>query len=218
MPPPDPLRVAIVEDDRAAREALRQLIDGSPGFRSTGAFGSVGQALAAPAGPAAEMPDVVLLDIQLPGVLGSEAVETLRQRWPGAVVVMLTVLEDEDRVLQALCNGASGYILKRMPPARLLESIQEARNGGAPMSPEIASKVVGLLRRAPPPVAGGASLSPQEKRVLALLAEGCSYQEAAGDLGVSLNTVRSYIRNIYEKLQVHSKSAAVSRALRARLL
>ncbi|HEV7425009.1 MAG TPA: response regulator transcription factor [Thermoanaerobaculia bacterium] len=215
MPGGEPIRVAIIEDDYRARDALRQLLDGTPGYRCVGAFGSVAPALAARLG---ELPDVLLLDIQLPGVAGSDAVGALRQLWPGAVVVMLTIMEDEDEILRSLCNGAHGYILKRTPPARLLEAVADAKNGGAPMSPEIASIVVDLLRRIPPPEQSPASLSKQEIRLLALLAEGCSYQAAADELGVTINTVRSYIRNIYEKLQVHTKSAAVSRAIRSRLL
>lgn len=210
----DPIRVVIVEDDRGTRDGLRQLVDGTPGYRCLTVFGSLEQALAARAG---EAPEVVLLDIQLPGVPGSQGVGSLRQRWPEAAILMLTAFDDEDKIFESLCNGASGYLLKRTPPARLLEAVREARDGGAPMSPEIARKVVELFRRTAPPVVLEQALTRQEVQLLRLLAEGCSYQTAGGQLGVSINTVRNYIRNIYEKLQVHTKSAAVSKAMRAGL-
>jgi DNA-binding NarL/FixJ family response regulator len=211
----DTLRVALVEDDRITRESLRLLVDGTPGYRCTAAFGSLEQALAARAG---ETPDVVLLDIGLPGVPGSQGVGSLRERWPGAAVVMLTALADDDKVFEALCNGATGYLLKRTPPARLLEAVREAREGGSPMSPEIARKVVERLRRGTAPVVLEDALTPQEVQLLRLLAEGCTYQTAGEQLGNTINTVRNYIRNIYEKMQVHTKSEAVSKGMRAGLL
>ena len=212
----DPIRVMIVEDDRVTRDGLRQLVDGTPGYRCLSVFGSVEQVLAGRTGEL--QPNVVLLDIQLPGMLGSQGVGSLRERWPGAAILMLTAFDDEDKIFESLCNGATGYLLKRTPPARLLEAVREARDGGAPMSPEIARKVVELFRRTAPPVALEEALTPQEIQLLRLLAEGCSYQTAGGHLGVSINTVRNYIRNVYEKLQVHTKSAAVSKAMRAGLL
>lgn len=215
MTEPNRIRVAIVEDDRITREGLRMLVDGTPGYRCNAAFGSLEQAIAARGG---EAPDVVLLDIKLPGMTGSEGVASIRERWPAAVVLMLTSSTDEDKIFESLCNGAVGYLLKSTPPARILEAVREARDGGAPMSPEIARKVVELFRRNPPPVALEESLTLQEVQLLRLLAEGCSYQVAGDQLGISINTVRNYIRNIYEKLQVHTKSAAVSKAMRAGLL
>ena len=211
----EPIRVLIVEDDRVTRDGLRLLVDGTPGYSCVSAFGSLEQVLA---GRAGEQPNVVLLDIKLPGVPGSQGVASLRERWPGAAILMLTAFDDEDKIFESLCNGATGYLLKRTPPARLLEAVREARDGGAPMSPEIARKVVELFRRTAPPVALAEALTHQETQLLRLLAEGCSYQTAGGELGVSINTVRNYIRNVYEKLQVHTKSAAVSKAMRAGLL
>ncbi|HLX07149.1 MAG TPA: response regulator transcription factor [Thermoanaerobaculia bacterium] len=210
-----PIRVIIIEDDRGTRDGLRLLVDGTPGYRCLAAFASLEQVQAARGG---EPPDVVLLDIMLPGEPGSRGVAALRERWPAAAVLMLTAFEDEDKIFESLCNGATGYLLKRTPPARLLEAVREARDGGAPMSPEIARKVVELFRRTAPPVALQEALTPQEVQLLRLLAEGCSYQTAGGQLGISINTVRNYIRNVYEKLQVHTKSAAVSKAMRAGLL
>jgi DNA-binding NarL/FixJ family response regulator len=210
------IRVLIVEDDRILRESLRLLVDGTPGYRCTAVFSSLEQVQAA---RGAEPPDVILLDIKLPGMPGSQGVGDLRQRWPGAPVLMLTAFADEDKVFESLCNGATGYLLKSTPPARLLEAVREAHDGGAPMTPEIARKVVDLFRRtASPVVALDEALTPQETHLLRLIAEGCSYQVAGDQLGITINTVRNYIRNVYEKLQVHTKSEAVSKAMRAGLL
>src|SRR3984893_18093273 len=140
----DPTRLLIVEDDRVTRDGLRQLVDDTPGFSCLTVFGSLEQVLATRAG---EPPEVVLLDIKLPGVPGSRGVGSLRQRWPNAAILMLTAFEDEDKIFESLCTGATGYLLKRTPPARLLEAVREAHAGGAPMSPEIARQVGELFRR-----------------------------------------------------------------------
>ncbi len=209
------VRVALVEDDRSTREGLRLLIHGSPGFTCTGAFESVEEAL-----PALEMvlPDVLLMDINLPGISGREGVRIIKDRWPSIEVLMLSVYGEQESVFESICNGAAGYLLKKTPPARLLEAIQEARAGGSPMSPEIARKVVMLFRRTPRPQPVEQALTPRELQLLSLLAEGHAYAEAAEMLGISENTVRNYIRSIYEKLHVHSKSEAVSKALRQGLI
>lgn len=205
------LRVALVEDDRRLREALSLLIGGTPGFACVAAFRSVEDALRLPVG---EPPDVVLLDINLPGVPGSEGVGPILGRFPGAVVIMLTVFEEKGQIFRSLCNGASGYVLKKTAPARLLEYIREAAAGGAPMSPEIAAKVIGLFRTVAPRELE-CHLTPAEIRLLALLAEGFSYDGAAERLSVTINTVRDRVRSIYDKLHVHSRSEAVAKALRA---
>jgi DNA-binding NarL/FixJ family response regulator len=208
-------RVLVVEDDRAAREGLQALIDGTPGFSCVAACGSVEEALRV---HPREAPDVILLDVELPGIPGSEGVRPLREKFDPAPVVMLTVFEQPERVFESICNGASGYLLKKTPPAKLLESIAEVRNGGAPMSPEIARQVVRLFQHIAPPVEVESHLTPQETRLVALLAEGYSYQGAADRMHVSVNTVRNYIRFIYDKLHVHTKSEAVSKAIKARLI
>lgn len=210
-----PIAICLVEDDHRFRDALQMLINASPGHSCLDAWGSVEEALVA---PVQAPPRVILLDIHLPGASGIEGLPRIQERFPEATVLMLTVLEDEQRVFDALCLGAGGYLLKKTAPARLLEQIAEAATGGAPMSPEIARKVIGMLRglRRPRPVA--ASLSAQETRFLSLLADGFGYQSAAAELGVSVNTVRNYVRSIYDKLHVHSKSAAVSKAIRAGLI
>jgi DNA-binding NarL/FixJ family response regulator len=207
--------VALIEDDRIFREGLAQLVDAEPGMRCRQRYGSVEQALAAPSAPA---PDVILLDIHLPGMLGSVGVEALCARYPGAAILMLTIYDDEDKVFESICNGARGYVLKKTPAARLIEHIREAHDGGAPMSPEIARKVIGVFRQVKPPPRQPHALTPQEVRLLALLADGHSYQNAAGQLEISINTIRNYVRSVYDKLHVHSKSEAVAKALKSGIL
>ena len=209
------LRVLVVEDDRGLRDSLRLLLDSDPGFRCAGAAGSAEEGFRR-LGPGV---DVVLLDINLPGERGSEAVARFRASRPDVPVVMLTV-HDDDEVFRALCNGAAGYLLKKTPPRQILSALAEARAGGAPMSPEIARKVVASFHGRPAPAAAGAGeeLTPQERRLLALLVDGATYQMAAEAMAISVNTVRNYVRSIYDKLHVHSKAAAVSKALRGRLV
>ncbi len=211
----DPIRVAIVEDDRGTREGLALLIDGTPGFRCIGTYGSAEDGLR---GAQEEAADVLLLDVHLPGMLGSEAVRLFQKTAPQMQIMMLSVYSDDDKVFESICNGACGYMLKKTPPERLLESIREAREGGAPMSPEVARRVVTLFRRLAPPVAVDQQLTARELEVLSLLADGYSYENVAARIGITVNTVRNYVRSIYEKLHVHSKSEAVSKALRAGLL
>lgn len=208
------IRVAIVEDDTKIRGGLRFLIDSTAGYRVTGAFGSVEEAL--PAIDAGE-PHVVLMDIGLPGASGVEGIRLLKAEHPDWQFLVLSVYDDDHRVFDAICAGACGYLLKKTPPARLLESIRELAEGGAPMSPEIARRVVDLFRDVRPaaPVAHG--LTPHESRLLRMLVEGHNYKTAAMELGVSVNTVSFHMRKVYDKLQVHSKSQAVAKALRDRL-
>jgi DNA-binding NarL/FixJ family response regulator len=207
----EPIRVAIVEDDKVTREGLGRLIDGTTGYQCVGAFGSVEDALAR----AAEYsPDVLLLG--LPGMSGSDGVRALHDKYPTAQTVMLTVYAEEDIVFEAICNGACGYLLKETPPVKLLDAISEAHAGGAPMSREIARKVVTLFQKHSPRPRLEAPLSPQELRLVELLAEGYSYQGASNVMNVSVNTVRNYVRAVYDKLHVHTKSEAVSKVLRSR--
>jgi len=208
------IEVAIVEDDRAVREGLGQLIAAEPDLRCGLRYGSIEQALA----DTRARPDLVLLDIHLPGMLGSEGVAKILELHPTAVVLMLTVFDGQDKVFESICNGASGYLLKKTPPARLLEAIREAHAGGSPMSPEIARKVIGLFRTVRPPPPPRHALTPQEVRLLALLADGYSYLNAAGQLDISINTVRNHVRGIYDKLHVHTKSEAVAKALKQGIL
>ena len=209
MENPRSIGVAIVEDDPALREGLVMLLRGTPGYRLAGSYGSVEDALAS---LAAGNPDVLLLDINLPGMTGSEGVRPIRARHPRLQILMLTVFAEEDKVFESICNGACGYLLKETPPARLLEAIREAHEGGSPMSPEIARKVVKLFQQTGPPEKFDDQLTPQELRLLKLLAQGYSYGRAASELNISLNTVRDHIRSIYDKLHVHGRREAVEKA------
>ena len=212
---PAVLKVAIVEDVRSLRESFGLLIDGTPGFQCTASFRSMEEALDR---ISASLPDVLLADIGLPGMNGIDGIRLLKERYPELTVLMLTVYDDDDRIFDALCAGAIGYLLKKTPPARLLESIREAASGGAPMSPEVARRVVELFKQVRPPERADYRLTPHELRLLKLLVEGHNYKTAATTLNVSFNTICFHIRHIYEKLQVHSKSEAVAKALRQRLI
>ena len=205
------ITIAVVEDQAQTRDGLAVLIDGTKGYRTVGKFASMEDAIA-------EIeklrPDIALCDIELPGMSGIDGVRVLKSRMPALQILMLTVFADNDHVFEAICAGASGYLLKDTPPARLVESIRELHEGGAPMSPEIARKVVTMFSKVAPPKREEHRLSARELDILKLLAEGHSYKTAAKSLSLSIDTVRFHIRNIYEKLHVHSKSEAVMLALR----
>lgn len=206
------LSVAIIEDQPRIREGLRVLIDGSDGFRCAASFGSMEEALA---GIGRDLPAVVLVDIGLPEMSGIDGVRLLKKRYPGLAMVMLTVYDDDQRVFEALCAGACGYLLKKTPPARLLESLKEVAGGGAPMSPQVARRVISLFQKVRTPEEAEYALTAHEIRLLKLLVEGHNYKTAADELGVSIHAISFHMRNIYEKLEVHSKSEAVAKALRA---
>ncbi len=212
---PEVLTTAIIEDQSEIRAGLQMLINGWTGFRCTGAFGSVEEALI---GISADVPQVVLVDIGLPGMTGIEGIPLLRKKFPKIIALVLTVYNDDNRIFDALCAGASGYLLKKTPPARLLECLKEAVAGGAPMSPEIARRVVTLFQDFRPPDKADHELTPHEVRLLQLLAEGHNYKTAADELHVSVNTIAFHMKHIYEKLHVHSKSEAVAKALRNRIV
>ncbi len=209
------LTVAIIEDQRDIRAGLEILINGWPGFRCVGAYESIEEALHK---LPREVPKVVLVDIGLPGISGIEGIATIRERYPNIIALVLTVYNDDERIFDAFCAGASGYLLKKTPPARLLENLREAAEGGAPMSPEIARRVVNLFQRFRPPQKEDYDLTPHELRLLQLLAEGYNYKTSANELGVSINTIGFHMKQIYGKLQVHSKSEAVAKALRNRMV
>lgn len=212
--PPRTITVAIVEDQADVRDGLRFLIDRTPGYACKAAFGTMEDALKGFAQSGAVIPDVMLVDIGLPGMSGLEGMRVLKQRYPELRLVALTVYEDDGRIFEALCAGASGYLLKKTPPARLLESLREVMTGGAPISPEVAKRVIALFREIRPPEHADYHLTPHETRLLKLLSEGHTYKTAAAELGSSVNTIDFHMRNIYAKLQVHSKSEAVAKALR----
>ena len=202
----------IVEDDRVFREGLVAVFDAEPGVRCAVRCDSVEAALVA-----AGTPDVILLDIHLPGMLGSDGVLALGAKFPAAAILMLTVYQDADKVFESICNGARGYLLKKTPAVRLVEYVHAAHEGGAPMSPEIAKHVLHAFRATRPPRATS-TLTPREQRLLGLLAEGHSYQTAAEMRGVTINTIRNHVRSVYEKLHVHTKSEAVAKAMRLGLV
>ena len=209
------LRVVIVEDERDVREGLAILIHGSPGFQCTHRYRTMEEALVR---LEADRPDVLLTDIGLPGMSGIEGIALVRQIHPDLPVLALTVFDTDDKVFNALCAGASGYVLKNTPPARLLESLQEVAQGGAPMSPEIARRVVKLFREFRPAPGASYHLTRQETELLKLLANGHHKKTAAQAMGISINTVSFHLKHVYEKLQVHSKTEAVAKALRERLV
>ena len=210
------INVAIIEDRREIRDGLCMLINGTEGFRCMGKFGSMEEGLRRL--NAADLPDVVLSDIGLPGMNGIEGIKILKEKFPELLVIMLSIYDDDERIFDALCAGACGYLLKKTPPVRLLESLKEAVSGGSPMSPEVARRVITLFRDIRPPERADYDLTPHETRLLKMLVEGHNYKTAAAEIGVTVHAVSFHMRHIYEKLQVHTKSEAVSLALRDRLI
>jgi DNA-binding NarL/FixJ family response regulator len=209
------IRVAIIEDQREVREGLRELIDGADDLRCSAAFGSVEEVLPR---IGSDLPDVVLVDIGLPGRSGIEGIRLLKEHYPALVMVVLTVFDDDRRVFEALCAGASGYLLKKTPAQRILQGIRDAAAGGASISPEIAERVIALFRQTRPAPLADHDLTPHEIRILKLLVDGHNYKTAAVELGVSVNTISFHMRRIYDKLHVHTKSEAVAKALRNQIV
>ncbi len=203
------IAVSLIEDDDEIREALALLIAESPGFVLISSFPDCEQALKS---IGKDPPDVLLMDIGLPGMSGIEGVTQIKRIVPAIDVIMLTVHKDDELVFQSLCAGATGYLLKTTPPARILEAVRDVRTGGAPMSSAIARMIVDSFRRTASP------LTERESEVLVFLCKGQSYKMIADSLFLSEQTVHFHIKNIYQKLQVHSKSEAVAKALRERLV
>jgi DNA-binding NarL/FixJ family response regulator len=214
-PLPSVIEVAIVEDRREIRESLVMLIGGTPGYVCTGSYRSMEEALEK---LGHRLPHVVLSDIGLPGMSGIEGIRILKERYPDLLILMLTVYDDDERIFDAMCAGACGYLLKKTPPLRLLESLKEAVQGGVPMSAEVARRVIALFREIRPPERADYELTPHETRLLKLLVQGHNYKTAAAELNVTVHTVSFHLRSIYEKLQVHSKSEAVAKAIQNRLI
>ena len=209
------IKIAIIEDLRDLREGLAMLIGGTHGFECVGRFRSVEEAVHK---IGANQPNIVLTDIGLPGMNGIEGIKILREKYPAMLFVALTVYDDDERIFDAICAGACGYLLKNTQPSRLLEALREVSNGGAPMSPEVARRVIELFQKFAPPKQSNCHLTPQEKELLKLLVDGHSYKTAAYALHISYHTVSFHLRNVYEKLQVHSKSEAVAKALKEGLV
>jgi len=206
------ISVSIVEDDPGVRTTLARLIDGSPGFKCLSQHASAELALAEI--PKAK-PQVVLMDINLPGLNGVECVRRLKPQLPATQLIMLTVYQNTEHIFNALAAGATGYLLKQTPPAELLQAIREVHAGGSPMSSHIARKIVQSFQTTAPVVreADKEKLSPREAEVLDLLAKGFLYKEIAEKTGLTYATVHTHIRHIYEKLQVRSRTEAVAKHL-----
>jgi DNA-binding NarL/FixJ family response regulator len=208
--PGPPLRIAVVEDDHTVRAVLEILLNGSPGFTCAAAYSNGEDAVA---GLPEVNPDVVLMDINLPGISGIECITRLRAQGFNSLFIMLTVFENSDAVFQSLSAGASGYLLKQTPPAKLLEAIQDVYHGGSPMSREIARKVVLSFQQPPTNPATENGLTGREEEILSYLAKGLLYKEISSKLFIDVETVKTHIRHIYEKLQVHTRSEAIVKYL-----
>ena len=204
------ISVSIVEDNAQVRGSLIRLIDSSPGYRCVSQHGSAENALAE---IPKVRPEVVLMDINLPGLNGGECVQRLKPQLPGAQIIMLTVYQNTEHIFNALAAGATGYLLKQTPPAELLAAIRDVHAGGSPMSSHIARKIVQSFQHVPAEPAGAQALSPREAEVLDLLAKGFLYKEIAEQMKVSYATVHTHIRHIYEKLHVRSRTEAVAKHL-----
>ena len=202
--------IALVEDDPALRETLAELLAAAPQWSLTGSFPDAESALA---GMKDACPEVVLMDIQLPGMSGIECVAKLKELHPAAQVLMVTVYDNNDRIFNALAAGASGYLLKRDAPGKLVEALDELLSGGSPMSGAIARKVVQHFQAAPPSKNEDHNLTPREKQILELLVKGNLYKEIAWDLGIGVETVRTHLHNIYAKLHVRTRTEAVVKYL-----
>ena len=210
------IRVALYEDNAALRDSFSKLLEVFPEFELTGAYPN---AINIVSDIQASTPEVILMDIDMPGISGIEAVGKIHKKFPQIKILMQTVFEEEDKIFDSICAGAVGYLLKKTKPLELLEAIKEARQGGAPMTPIIATKVLKMFRQYSPPVSDEKiNLSEKEKIILSALTEGKSYKMIAETCNLSIDTVRFHIKNIYEKLHVHSMTEAVSKALKERLI
>lgn len=210
------IKVAIFEDNKSLRSGLFQLINGSDGFTCAGAFEDCLNLLN---DIEDTKPDVVLMDIQMPGINGIEAVSILREKYPDLKILMQTIFEDSEKIFQSILAGASGYILKNTSPSRILEFIKETNEGGAPLSPSVATKVLKMItQQSPVTNKNSFNLSDREKEILSCLVKGMSYKLIAEACFISIDTVRGHIRSIYEKLHVHSKGEAVATAIRSNIV
>src|SRR5437773_1957718 len=210
------IKVTIFEDSESLRTSLFHVINGSRGFRCVGAHEDC---LNLMEDVAKDKPDVVLMDIQMPGINGIEAVWMLKEKYPQMKILMQTIFEDSEKIFQSILAGASGYILKNTSPARILEFIKETYEGGAPMSPSVATKVLKIVtEKSTATKPTHFNLSEREKEILSSLVEGMSYKMIADTCFISLDTVRSHIKSIYEKLHVHSKGEAITKAIKSNIV
>ncbi len=212
------INIIIVEDNETIREGLKILIDGTENYHCSATFSNCEDMLKKI--KKLEF-DIMLMDIDLPGMSGIEGIRKVKEIYPESIILVLTIYEENDRVFEALFAGASGYLVKKTPPARLLEAIKEAHEGGAPMSSQIARKVVNFFQKNKQLEHHdelGTNLTPREKEVLSGLVEGHSIKAIADSLHISIETVRFHFRNIYKKLHVHSQSEAVVKAIKEGLV
>ncbi len=205
------ITVSIVDDEKELCQSIATFVNGAPGFRCVSMYHSAEAALER---LPQDHPDVVLMDIHLTGMSGIECVGRLKAMVPDLQIMMLTVYEDTDQIFKALSAGANGYMLKRLTPSKLLEAIREVHGGGSPMSSSIARKVVALFRKSGQISEEKARLSPREQMVLESMANGLTYKQAADRLGISIDTIRTYVHRIYEKLHVQSRTEAVAKYMR----
>jgi DNA-binding NarL/FixJ family response regulator len=210
------IKVTIFEDNNSLRNMLYQLINGSDGFECVGTFLDCSNLIK---NIDRTKPDVVMMDIGLPGINGIDAVKILKEKFPDLKILIQTIFDDNERIFQAICAGASGYILKNTSPSRILQCLIETYNGGAPISPSIATKVLKMVQLPDNKVKNHSfNLSEREEEVLQYLVRGMSYKLIASHCFLSIDTVRSHIKNIYEKLHVHSKSEAVAKAIQKNIV
>jgi DNA-binding NarL/FixJ family response regulator len=210
------IKVAIFEDNRSLREGLATMIGGMPGFECSGAFPNCNNFLK---NVAQAKPDVILMDIEMPGLNGIEAVALIKESHPAIKVLMQTIFDDDDKIFQSICAGAEGYILKHTPPAEIMNAIKDIYEGGSPMTPSVANRVLKMVKHRPESKDNVSfELSAREKEILACLVKGMSYKMVADQCFISVETVNVHIKNIYRKLKVHSKSEAVVKAITGRII
>lgn len=210
------IKVAIFEDNARLREGLHQLINGSPGFTCVGTFPNCDNVVK---NIANSQPDVVLMDIEMPGISGIDGVQKIKASFPAIKILMETIFDDDEKIFDSICAGAEGYILKNTPPVEILKAIKEITEGGSPMTPSIAHRVLKMVAQWP----GTSShekfdLTRREHEILSCLVQGMSYKMIADECAISMDTVNMHIKNIYKKLQVHSKSEAVIKAIKGKIV
>lgn len=210
------IKVAIFEDNNNMREGLYQLINGSSGFTCTGAFPNCDDLVKR---IEKSNPDVILMDIQMPGISGIEGVKLAKENFPEIKILMETIFDDDEKIFASICAGAEGYILKNTAPVEILNAIKEISEGGSPMTPTIANRVLKMVKNQRASYSKNLfNLTDREKEILSCLVEGMSYKLIADDLTISIDTVNVHIKNIYKKLQVHSKSEAVVKAIKGNIV
>jgi len=210
------IKVAIFEDNNNMREGLYQLINGSQGFTCSGAFPNCDDLVKR---IEESNPDVIVMDIEMPGISGIEGVKLVKESFPDMKILMETIFEDDKKIFDSICAGAEGYILKNTPPVEILSAIKEIYQGGSPMTPTIANRVLKMVKSQHPSDPKNLfNLTEREKEILSCLVEGMSYKLIADECTISIDTVNVHVKNIYKKLQVHSKSQAVAKAIRGKIV